>query len=698
MVCRRVLAAALVVVSLVAELPAQQTSSSQRPPVFRSDTNFVQVDAYPMKDGRIVTNLEQGDFEIFEDGKPQKIEAMQLIQVEGFTPDAEKRDPNTVRESTDAAADPKNRVFVVYLDAPHVTVEGSHATRGPLIQALNQIMAPTDLFGVLTPEMRPTDVTFARRMNTVENMLTRYWPWGVRDSILRNREEAAMEPCTIHTSGTSAGQPIFVNDDGINRRMMDVLVDRQREDRVLRHLLDSIEYLGAVRETRKSVIVFTEGWRLFRPDVALAAPLQEILQVYSGVPSVGIGQAGRTRQQGSPDSSIASCINEVQRLSNIDDDSVFRRIIDRARQANVVFYPVNPAGLTVFDLPINQPGSTSGLTLQMDRVRMRADHMIEVAENTGGIAVVNTNNLAAGLQRIANELSAYYVLGYYSTNTKFDGRYRKIDVKMKVPGVSVKARLGYRAPTEAEMAGRNAPAPVANPVADAAAAELASALGALARIRPSAELYGWGVQTSPTEVTVFAEVGAEAAASGKWNDGADLQIVLTTPAGEQVASGRGRLDKVSRGASARVAIPAGATGPWNAQLRLRNLDDQIQTSVAIDRGKPASATNLFGAPLLYRATPGMQSALHPVADLLFRRTERVHVEWKLGAPLETRSARLLDRAGNPLPVQVTLGEQPGVLAADVNLAPLAPGDYIIEVVASAGGVTSRATLAIRVQS
>jgi hypothetical protein len=70
----------------------------------------------------------------------------------------------------------------------------------------------------------------------------------------------------------------------------------------------------------------------------------------------------------------------------------------------------------------------------------------------------------------------------------------------------------------------------------------------------------------------------------------------------------------------------------------------------------------------------------------------------LGAVLVTREARLLDRAGNPLPVQVTLGEKPGVLAADVNLAPLGPGDYILELNVSGGGMTSKTKLAIRVQN
>ena len=688
----------IIMIVLAAGLLARQTPSSpqQRPPVFRSDANLVQVDAYPMKDGRILTNLEKSDFEIFEDGKPQKVETFDLVKVEPFTPDAEKRDPNTQEEGNELAADPKNRVFVIYLDTPHVSIEGAHATRLPLVQALNRIMAPNDLFSVATPDVRPRDLVFGRKVMTTEDMLARNWPWGMRETIKRTPEENALEACTYNPAD---GKRIYVREGVASRPMIDVLVDRHREDRVLTHLEQLIDYLGAIRETRKSLVVFTEGWLLYQPDDALMGPLRNM----SDTPNIAIGQGGKLRI-GSSDQygTRAGCTMEVQRLAQLEDRSRFRQLVERAKRANVVFYPINPKGLVVFDYSISQElyaadPSQSVLVQDRDRITARADAMIDAANNTGGLAVVNTNNLSAGLDRIANQLSAYYVLGYYSTNSKFDGKYRQIEVKLKVPGVSVTARKGYRALTDAEMAGRSAPKPVPT-AATAAADELVEALGSLARIRASAELYGWGVQTSPSEVTVFGEVAPQLAEAGKWAEGGEFQVVLTTPTGEMVANGRGRLDRVSRGASARVALPAGATGPWNAQLRVRNGADMIETSVAIARSAPPSVATLLSGALVYRATPGMNSALHPVADFLFRRTERVHVEWMLGAPLETREARLLDRQGHPLPVQVTLGERPGVLAADVNLAPLGPGDYIIELTATGAGATARTKIAIRVQN
>jgi hypothetical protein len=86
--------------------------------------------------------------------------------------------------------------------------------------------------------------------------------------------------------------------------------------------------------------------------------------------------------------------------------------------------------------------------------------------------------------------------------------------------------------------------------------------------------------------------------------------------------------------------------------------------------------------------------------LQFRRTERIHVEWSAKQPLPDRSARLLSRRGDPLPVQVTVTERPGddgvVLAVDAALAPLAQGDYVLELLAGAGTIRIQKLIAFRV--
>ena len=115
----------------------------------------------------------------------------------------------------------------------------------------------------------------------------------------------------------------------------------------------------------------------------------------------------------------------------------------------------------------------------------------------------------------------------------------------------------------------------------------------------------------------------------------------------------------------------------------------------------AQTAGLSGAPLLYRATPAATSPLRAVADMQYRRTERAHIEWPIRTAIDQRRARLLAKDGSPLAVPVTLTERDSngtnVLAADLNLAPLAVGDYIIEITAAAGPNSEKKYVAVRIR-
>ena len=116
MLLTTVLLGALAAAPSILEGPqqTQQTQpavSAQKPPVFRAGAHYVRVDAYPTtKDGKIVEGLTKGDFEIYEDGKPQAIESAEYITFDTWTPDAERKDPRTQQDAYDLAADPSTLV------------------------------------------------------------------------------------------------------------------------------------------------------------------------------------------------------------------------------------------------------------------------------------------------------------------------------------------------------------------------------------------------------------------------------------------------------------------------------------------------------------------------------------------------------------------------------------------------------------
>ena len=148
-----------------------------------------------------------------------------------------------------------------------------------------------------------------------------------------------------------------------------------------------------------------------------------------------------------------------------DSRKAVLQFLDEANRANASFYPIDPRGLPVFDSPIG-PDKPLPLAVDAAMLRTRQNSIRTLAEATDGLAIVNTNQIAGGLKRIVADLSSYYLLGYYASNVKMDGKFHKITVRIKRPGVQVRARRGYLAPTESEL---NRPLAPRGPVDSSAA-------------------------------------------------------------------------------------------------------------------------------------------------------------------------------------------------------------------------------------
>lgn len=705
-----------VVFSALALVPvlSQQPASQQRP-VFRGGVNLVTVDAYPRKDGKIVEGMTPDDFEVLEDGVKQTIDQFEFVRVEP-TPESERRDPNNQREMLQLVADPHTRAFVIYLDSMHVSLDGSHAIRGPLIDLLNRILGPNDLFAVITPKMRPTDLVFVRKTLGIDEQLTKYWPWGERNRLTRdpdNPGEDYVDSCFLYPKacpGRNSITKIEVADEGVMRLLADVLVDRRREEHVITHLGNVIHRLSEMRETRTSVLAVTDGWRLFKPDERLT---EKVRTCGDGLAPPGIGVSDGRLGIGPPPPGAsgaevlddATCNTELLRLARLNDDTRFRDLIDVANRHDVVFYPINPGGLEVFDQspeqkplkpdPGQPPGTVSVTAINMRWHTDRIHSVQTLAGATDGLAVVNTNDLRSGLTKIANDVSAYYLIGYYSTNAKMDGKLRKIQVRVKQPsGTDVIARRGYVAGTAGAAYARADAAPT-SAATPAATSGLADALAVFSRQNPSADLLTYAV-VAGRDVTVVAEIASRAIDQGRWTKGGEVTVTVTPSAGGDAITGKTTIDPGMRGAIVRVAMPSGATGPWRAAVKVTSGPDALDDRVDVH---PVAGA-VLGEPLAFRGTPSARSTLRPVADFIFRRAERAHLELAIPGPLDQRQARLLDQKGQPLPLDVTVTERADAggttLAVDLNLAPLGPGDYVFEITGVIGGKTEQRFIAIRV--
>lgn len=678
-------------------------AAAAQPPTFRTEANYVRVDVYPTKEGAPVGDLTQADFDVLENGAAQRIEQFEHVVIRGNLPQEVRSEPDSVDAGRRAAQNPRARVLVIFLDVNHVDVAGSHNIRQPLVDALNRLIGPEDLFAVMTPEMSARDLVFARRTTTVEGYLARHWNWGERNEMSRDPQEEQYRQCYPGL------QPTTCPDGGVadTRGVADKLIERRREKLTLDALVDLVRYLRGVREERKAVIAIGDGWRLFTPDNDL---INRRSSCDPPLPKVSVDpRTGKLTGRTPPDLLSATDPNTCERdrttFGLMDDDREFRRLLDEANGANTSFYPVDPRGLSVFDEPIAKP--TTGLPpsaattivppiVDQARLRARLDSLRTLAENTDGLAIVNSNDLSRGFRRIVDDLSSYYLLGYYSTG-RLDGKFHSITVRVKRAGVSVRARRGYLAATAAEATAeaRTAPTRTADPAAAEKAAEahaIDAAIGPLAgysrdvplRVQVAA---GWKPGDAQSAVMwVVGEIGAAALTGESWAEGFEATATLATLDDRSVATGRATAPRGAR--TFRLALTASAplvAGDYVLRVGARAVSAvPAREAVRLTIPPPPSST---GA-LFIRRGPGTANKDAPTADLRFRRNEQVRAEIA-GEQADVITARLLDRTGRPLAVPVAAAvrnDDDGSRwhTAQVALAPLAAGDYVIEITTTGG--------------
>ncbi|HEX4948019.1 MAG TPA: VWA domain-containing protein [Blastocatellia bacterium] len=145
----------------------------------------------------------------------------------------------------------------------------------------------------------------------------------------------------------------------------------------------------------------------------------------------------------------------------------FRSVINTANRANVSLYTIDSAGLRaesttaaardeinsrvrqrMDNLDQVHVGSamTEGIERAEDLMNLPPQHgLIQLAEETGGQFIGDTNNIASKLRQVDEDLSSYYLLSYVPTNTNYDGKFRNVALKLKRSGLDVQTRKGYYA-------------------------------------------------------------------------------------------------------------------------------------------------------------------------------------------------------------------------------------------------------------
>ena len=136
--------------------------------------------------------------------------------------------------------------------------------------------------------------------------------------------------------------------------------------------------------------------------------------------------------------------------TGIDNQAQMRATINAAVRSNVAFYPVDTRGLQATaplgDATQASPGgqgmySGSSQRTAQSNFQQQQESLYTLAADTGGKALLDQNDLALGIVQAQKAIASYYIVGYYSSNTTMDGRYRKVKVELNQ---KLNAKLDYR--------------------------------------------------------------------------------------------------------------------------------------------------------------------------------------------------------------------------------------------------------------
>ena len=349
------------------------------------------------KAGRPITDLKKEDFQLTEDGVPQKITVFQLQNLSADLlaplsfaqrpPAIEARPPAPspgTSVSAQALRDPKRfqdrRLIGLFFDMTSMQPLEQARAQEAAVKWVQSQMTTADLVGVMT---------FGSKFRMVQEFT------DDRDLLIQ-----ALRGLTLGDSSDLHGMAATAADEGDDSGSF---VADQTEfnifntDRKLTALEDAARKLSIYPE-KKALIYFSSG-------------------------------AEKT---------------------GIENQSQLRATVNAAVRSNVSFYPVDARGLVAEapggDASVASPRGTGILTGSTQKGRRASfndsqETLSTLASDTGGKALLDSNDLTLGIRQAQEDIRSYYIIGYYSSNAAADGKYRRVQVKL---AGNSPARLDYR--------------------------------------------------------------------------------------------------------------------------------------------------------------------------------------------------------------------------------------------------------------
>jgi VWFA-related protein len=411
--CSAALWAALIAgLSAQAPAPAQPAAAgAQQTPTFRIQIDAVTMDVIVKDDtGRFIPDLSKDDFEVFEDGVKQELVSLTVVsggRVSNVLEAAPLAPPEgVILPPVRRVNDTSGRIFLVFLDDLHLQFQGTGRVRQLVEKIGKELIHEGDMFGIVSsgPSSIAIDMTYdKRRLNDA----------------LKKATGDGLKPSEIINGGSGSQGPTEL---------------RHRAHVAFSTMLEGLTNLEKVHNRRKALVWISEGYD-FNPfqdsRLGFRDPSSPFMQNQSNVmQNTQTNDDGTTARRNDP---FADQQKQQETFSDADLAMDLAEVTRAANRANTTIYTIDPRGL-IAGGDIDEQVDPSEWA---NYVRKTQESLRVLADETGGLAVVNQNDMDKALKRIDAESSDYYVLGFYSNNADPTHRRRQLAVKVTRPRLTI---------------------------------------------------------------------------------------------------------------------------------------------------------------------------------------------------------------------------------------------------------------------
>ena len=420
-------------------IPAEQQQSTPRgddDEVVRITTNLVQVDAVVTRDGKQVTDLNAEDFQILEDGHPQKITNFSYIW-NVRTPPAENiatapTAPNKIRDGSPvfpATIHPRDvrRTVALVVDDLGISSVSMSKMKRVLRKFVDEEVQPNDLVAII----RTGEDVGALQLFTTDKRLLYSAIERVRANPC-NRVGISDIPVIEHGAWSRTVIPTGQNcSQGTTLKALRFIVQGMRE-----------------LPGRKSMILLSDSI----PDEA--NPVGDRTLPVSSVINRSVGISDKRQ----PTQEILDEKAANGSATSIDYSDQIQMLTQLAIRASVVIYAIRPRGVMYAFGPTaadDLTGISGDRRDQLIRSREmyvnQSDYPSSMASKTSGLTIQSTNDISGGLRKIMNDQKGYYLIGYRPSGETFNRRFHQIKVQVKRGGLAVRTRAGFYGVSDAEV-------------------------------------------------------------------------------------------------------------------------------------------------------------------------------------------------------------------------------------------------------